>query len=250
MTQEHAGGPQDQSTCHNVFIECSPEGEGKCEFKAGQTCFGDVALGIYAKLARLQAQSNEMAQAPASSITMDWQPSHSARGFAAESALHSVCGWVAALIRPPAAEPDDNIHGVDDVFQINRCHIGIPGARQNILTKDEWTWLMKVRITDATGSLIVANREKAALALSGLALKDDSVHANDTTASPFLASVRVHPTMQKDVAESQDRAAEPTFLDEVLVEAEDHDIEIMPTNAMFALRPVLKSPQAQRKNSR
>ena len=224
-------------------LMCNPQGEGKCEFKSGQTFFWEVALGTYAKLVRLQAQANEMAQAPASSITTDWQPSHSARDFAAEQALHSVCGWVAALIRPPTAEPDDNVHGVDNVFQINHCHVGIPGAGQNILTKDDRIWLTNIRIMDATGSLIVAMREKTALALSGLASKDDFVcaHANDNISFPVLASVRVNLTRRKDAAESQGGAAEPAFLDAVLVEAEDQDIEIMPTSALLALRPVLKS---------
>ncbi len=228
-------------------LTCNPQGAGKCEFKSSQTFFWEVALGAYAKLLRLQSQANEMMQAPASSITAEWQPSHSARDFATEPALHSVCGWVAALIRPPAAGPDDNIHGVDDVFQINHCHVGIPGAGQVILTKDgKRIWLQNVRLMDATGSLIVSMRETAALALSGLASRDDFVHAhaNDNISFPVLASVRVHLTRRKDAAESQGQeggAAEPAFLDAVLVEAEDQDIEIMPTSALLALRPVLKS---------
>ena len=117
-------------------LTCHPQGKGKCEFKSSHPFFWEVALGAYAKLVRLQTQANDMMQAPASSITSEWQPSHTARDFAAEPALHSVCGWVAALIRPPAVEPDDNIHGFDDVFQIIHCHVGIPGAGQDILTKD------------------------------------------------------------------------------------------------------------------
>ena len=188
-----------------------------------------------------------MMRAPASSITSEWQPSHTARDFAAEPALHSVCGWVAALIRPPAVGPDDNIHGVDDVFQINHCHVGIPSAGQDILTKDgERIWVQNVRLMDATGSLIVSMREKAALELSGLASRDDFVHAHasDNISFPVLASIRVHLTRRKNAAESEGReggAAETAFLDAVLVEAEDQDIEIMPTSALLALRPVLKS---------
>ena len=161
--------------------------------------------GAYAKLARLKTQATEMMGAPASSVTKEWQPSHLARDFAAEPTWHSVGGWVAALIRPPAKGPDDNIHGVDDVFQINQCHVGIPGAGQVILTKlGEQIWLQNVRLMDATGSLIVSVREKAALALSGLASRDDFVnaHANDHISFPVLASVRVHLTRRKDAAES------------------------------------------------
>ena len=145
-------------------LTCQPQGKGKCEFKSSQAFFWEVALGPCAKLVRLQNQANDMMQAPASSITSEWQPSHTARDVAAEPALHSVCGWVAALIRPPAVGPDDNIHGVDDVFQFNHCHVGIPSAVQDILTKDgERIWVQNVRLMDATWSLIVSLREKVAL---------------------------------------------------------------------------------------
>ena len=161
--------------------------------------------------------------------------------------MHSVCGWVAALIRPPAAGPDDKVHGVDTVFQINHCHVSIPGAGQTILTKDdERIWLPQVRLTDATGSLTVSMREKAALALSGLPPRDDfvSAHPTDNMSFPVLASVRVHLTRCKDADDSRNReggAAEPALLDAVLVEAEDQDNEIMRASALLKLRPVLKS---------
>ena len=205
-----------------------------------------MARGEYAKLARLQSQANDMMGAPASSMTAEWQPSRSARDFMEETALHSVCGWLAALIRPPATGQDDHLHGVDDVFQINHCHVAIPGAGQGILTRDGRIWLQNVRLTDATGSLTVCVREKAALALSGLASRETFIenHANDNISFPVLASVRVHLTMRKDLGESQSPeggAVEPTFLDAVMVEAEDQDIEIMPTSALLTLRPVLKS---------
>ena len=228
-------------------LTCTPHGTGTCEFKTGQAFLWEVARGAYAKLTRLQSQANDMVQAPASSITSDWQPSRPARDFEAEPAVHSVCGWVAALIRPPAAGPDDNDHMVDTVFQINHCHISIPGAGQTILTKDgERIWLPQIRLTDATGSLTVSMREKAALALSGLASRDEfvSAHATDNISFFVLASVRVHLTRRKDAEERKNResgAAELAFLDAVLVEAEDQDIEIMPTSALLALRPVLKS---------
>ena len=160
--------------------------------------------------------------------------------------MHSICKWLAALIRPPATGPDENIHGVDTVFQINHCHVSIPGAGQAILTKDdERIWLQKVRLTDPIGSLTVSMLETAALALSGLPSGDDFVHAhaNDNISFPVLASVRVHLTRRKDAAESKNReggGAEPAFLDAVLVETEDQDIEVMPTNALLVFRPVLK----------
>ena len=73
-------------------LTCHPQGAGKCELKSSQTFFWEVVRGDYAKLIRLQSQANEMMQAPASSITSEWQPSLSARDFAAEPAVHSVCG--------------------------------------------------------------------------------------------------------------------------------------------------------------
>ena len=220
-------------------LTCLPQGTGKCEFKSSQTFFWEVARGASAKLTCLQSQANEMTQAPASSITSDWKPSCSARDFEAEPAVHSVCGWVAALIRPPAAGPENNIQGVDTLFQINHCHVSIPGTGQTILTKDDARiWLPQVRLTDATGSLTVSMREKAALALSGLTSRDEfvSAHATDNITFPVLASIRVHLARRKDASES-----EPAFLDAVLVEAEEQDIEIMPTSALLALRPILKS---------
>ena len=198
-------------------LMCTPQGAAKCLFKTSQTFFWEVACGAYAKLHRLQSQANEMKQAHASSITADWQQSRSARDFEAEPAVHSVCGWVAALIRPPAAGPENNIQGVDTLFQINHCHVSIPGTGQTILTKDDARiWLPQVRLTDATGSLTVSMREKAALALSGLTSRDEfaSAHATDNITFPVLASIRVHLARRKDASES-----EPTFLDAVLVEA-------------------------------
>ena len=220
-------------------LMCTPQGATKCQLKSSQTFFWEVARGASAKLTCLQSQANEMTQAPASSITSDWKPSCSARDFEAEPAVHSVCGWVAALIRPPAAGPENNIQGVDTLFQINHCHVSIPGTGQTILTKDDARiWLPQVRLTDATGSLTVSMREKAALALSGLTSRDEfvSAHATDNITFPVLASIRVHLARRKDASES-----EPAFLDAVLVEAEEQDIEIMPTSALLALRPVLKS---------
>ena len=85
----------------------------------------------------------------------------------------SVCGWVAALLRPPpdggASEPTVvSPEGVDDVFQLNHCHIATPGPGDQALTKDwDRIWLQSIRIMDATGSFTAVVREKAALALSG-----------------------------------------------------------------------------------
>ena len=93
---------------------------------------------------------------------------------------------------------------------------------------------------DATGSLIVSMRENAALELSGLASRNDFVyaHANDNISFPVLASTRVHLTRRKNAAESEHRG--DAFLDAVLLEAEEQDIEIVPTSALLAWRPVLK----------
>ena len=77
----------------------------------------------------------------ASLIAKEWQPTRSARNLEEQQALLSVCGWVAALLRPPpgggAKEPTvETPEGVDDVFQINHCHIATPGPGDQVLTKD------------------------------------------------------------------------------------------------------------------
>ena len=230
-------------------LTCIPRGAGLCEFKTGQSFFWEVASGTYAKLARLQAGATETVAAPASLITKEWQPT-AARNFAEEEAVLSVCGWVAALLRPPpgggASEPAVTTpEGVDDVFQINHCHIATPGPGDQVLTKDgDRIWLQNVRIMDATGSITASVREKAALALSGSASKDTfaEAHATDNISFPVLASARVHLTRQKRADDSPSQgsgAAEPALLNAVLVEAEDQNIDAMPTNALLQLRPIL-----------
>ena len=57
--------------------------------------------------------------------------------------------------------------GIDTLFQINHCYVATPGAGEQVVTNDgQRIWLQNVRIMDATGSVTVAVREKAALALS------------------------------------------------------------------------------------
>jgi hypothetical protein len=220
-----------------------------CEFKAGQSFFWEVASGTYAKLVRLQAGAKETVAAPASLITTEWQATQ-ARNFAEETAVLSVCGWVAALLRPPpgggASEPTvDTLEGADDVYQINHCHIAIPGPGGEVLTKDgDRIWLQKIRIMDATGSFTAVVREKAALALSGLPSKEAFVeaHATDNISFPVLASARVHLARQKHANDSSSGgsgAAEPALLNAVLVEAEDQNIDAMPTSALLELGPIL-----------
>ena len=231
-------------------LTCIPRGAGRCEFKAGQSFFWEIASGTYAKLARLQAGAKETVAAPASLITTEWQPTMQARNFAEEEAVLSVCGWVAALLRPPpgggASEPTgETLEGADEVFQINHCHIATPGPGEQLLTKDnERIWLQNIRIMDATGSFTVSVREKAALALSGLDTKEAfaQAHATDNISFPVLASARVHLARQKHPNASEIQgsgAAEPAKLNAVLVEAEDQNIDAMPTSALLQLRPIL-----------
>ena len=232
-------------------LTCIPQSKGVCQFKTGQAFCWEAAVGNYAKLARLQAQAAELVLAPGNLITKTWEPTQSARQFAKEPALHSVCGWLAALLRPdPHAATGDlassGPEGLDEVFQINHCHVAVPSPGARILTnKGDRIWLQNIRIMDTTGSFTVAVREKAALALSGLDSKTafEEAHATDNISFPVLASVRVHLTKQKgsDPNQSQDGgAAEPTFLNAVLVEAEDQSIEAMPTSALLELRPILQ----------
>ena len=137
--------------------------------------------------------------------------------------------------------------GTDEVFQINHCHVAVPGAGQEVLTKDRSrTWLQQCRLMDTTGSLTASVREKATIALSGCdSLKSFmQAHAEDNLSFPLLASVRAHLAKRKDVAESQSQAGaakEPTLLTAVLVEAEDQDVDQMPTRTLLGLQPVLKS---------
>ena len=232
-------------------LTCIPQGGGICQFKSGQSFVWEVARGTYAKLVRLQAGASETVVAPGSLITKEWQPTRSARDFAEEFALHSVCGWVAALLRPPpgggATEPTaQNAEGDDQVFQINHCHIAVPAPGDQVLTKDgDRIWLQNIRVMDATGSFTAAVREKAALALSGLDSKSafEEAHATDNISFPVLASVRVHLAKKKDASDSHSQgggATEPTWLNAVLVEAEDQNVDTMSTNALLELRPILK----------
>ena len=140
-------------------LTCIPRGGGRCEFKAGQFFFWEVASRTYAMLARLHTGARETVVAPASLITKEWQPTRSARNFEEEKAVHSVCGWVAAVLCPPpgggAADPAvETPEGVDDVFQIDHCHIATPRPGDQVLTKDgDRIWLHNIRIMDATGEL-------------------------------------------------------------------------------------------------
>jgi len=229
-------------------LTCLPQGERKCELKTGQTFFWEPAQGTYAKLLRLQNQADELLGASSTTITTESVPTSSARDFAAEDATYSVCGWIAAVLRPPsgmqqeAGEPE----GTDKVFQINHCHVAVPGAGQQLLTNNgSRIWLQNLRIMDATGSFNVSVREKAALALSGCNSQETFVnaHATDNLSFPVLASVRVHLAKRKDVSDGHRQeggAAEPTLLTAVLVEAEDQDLHLMPTKALLELRPILK----------
>ena len=114
-----------------------------------------------------------------------------------------------------------------------------------MLTKDgDRIWLQNIRIMDATGSFTAVVREKAALALSGLASKEAfaEAHATDNISCPVLASARVHLARQKhgnDRPSQGSGAAEPALLNAVLVETEDHNIGAMPASALLELRPIL-----------
>ena len=233
-------------------LTCTPLGGGICEFKSSQSFFWEIASGTYAKLTRLQMEANEMVAAPSSLIAKEWQPTQRARDFAAEAAVHAVCGWIAALLRPSAdggaKEPTEPIpEGTDDVFQINHCFVDVPGPGEQLLTKDgDRLWLQNIRVMDTTGSFTVAIREKAALALSGYQSRDafQEANANDNVSFPVLASVRIHFARRKTLHESPTQeggATEPASLTAVMVEAEDQDMEMMPTRALLELQPILKS---------
>ena len=51
---------------------------------------------------------------------------------------------------------------------MNHCYVEAPGAGETVATNDgSQIWLQNVCVRDPTGSMTVAGREKAALALSG-----------------------------------------------------------------------------------
>ena len=149
-------------------LTCVPQREGKCEFKTSQVFFWEAARGTYPKLLRLQNQADELLGATSTSITAEWV-AETARDFAAETAIYTVCGCIAALLSPPSGTEGDTEEpeGIYTLFQINHCYVATPSAGEQVVTNDgQRIWLQNVRIMDATGSVTVAVREKAALALS------------------------------------------------------------------------------------
>ena len=150
-------------------LTCSPHGS-KCEFKPSQSFFWEKAEGAYAKLQRLQNEAPDVLQATCTSITAEWTPSSTARDQTAELATHTVCGCLAAFLCSSAGGEifTDEALGQQDLFQINHCYVEVPRAGETVVTNDcSRLWLHNVRIRDTTGSMTVAVREKAALALSG-----------------------------------------------------------------------------------
>ena len=114
------------------------------------------------------------------------------------SKKNKLCFLVAdgLLLCPPpgggASEPTvETPEGINDVFQISHCHIATPSPGDQVLTKDgDRVLLQNIRIMDATRSFTAVVREKAALALPGLASKDvfAEAHATDNISFPVLAS--------------------------------------------------------------
>ncbi len=206
----------------------------------------EPAQGTYAKLLRLRSQADELLGAASTSITAEWVPAYEKRDFAAEEATYTVCGCVAALLNPPPGAEcvSDELSGTDVVFQINHCHVAVPGAGEQVVTKDgDRIWLQNVRIMDATGSVTVAVREKAALALSrceSSAAFQDAHGANDIS-FPVLSSVRIHLAKRKV---QEGGAQEPTSVSPVMVEAEEQDMHCMPNKSLLAMRSILKGMSA------
>ena len=226
-------------------LTCIPRAEGKCEFKCSQGFFWEPAQGTYAKLLRLQSQADELLGAASTSITAEWVPS-ATRDFAAEDATYTVCGCIAALLNPSpgAACLSDELPGTDVLFQINHCHVASPCAEEQVLTNDGTRiWLQNVRIMDATGSVTVAVREKAALALSKCESADafQDAHGTNDISFPVLSSVRVHLAKRKV---QEGGAQEPTSVRPVMVEAEEQDMRCMPNKSLLAMTPILKGMSA------
>ena len=179
-------------------------------------------------------------EAASTSITPTWVPNQ-ARDFANEPACHTVCACLAALLNPSSDQEQD---GIDAVFQINHCYVAIPGAGEQVLTKDgERVWIANLDVLDTTGRLTVAVREKAALALSGCDSKTafTDAHTSSNISFPVLASVRIHVTLRKD---QPGGAPKPTAMRATMVEAEDQDMCCMPNQSLLFMAPMLKSLSA------
>ena len=185
-------------------------------------------------------------------ITKEWKLSFesTARDFAGEEATLTVCALLSAILRSSMslgtggdADPAEN----DAVFQVNHCHVEVPGPGESVVTKDKERIWFQARVMDMTGAVHIGVREKAALALAEVSTKAEfeRAHANGDLVFPALSSVRIHVRLRhsRDGSDSQGGAEEPALAKEltgVLVEAEEQDLAKMPTQAILDLKPLLR----------
>ena len=154
-----------------------------------------------------------------------------------------MCGCLAAFLCSSAGGEifTDAALGQQDLFQINHCYVEVPGAGETVVTNDgSRLWLHGMRIRDTTGSMTVAVREKAALALSGCdsTASFQAAHRTNNPSYPILCGVRIHVSKRK-AGDGGD--PDPTAVRAVMVEAEDKDLTYSPNQSLLALGPVLKS---------
>ena len=142
------------------------------------------------------------------------------------------------------ALPDGNKEPI--VFQLNHARIIEPKARENHCTKDGRLF-PAVRVVDATGTLELRMREKAALSLAGVADKDEFIELASEGALnfPVLTSLRVVLQSTKN-EESASEHADKKF-NAIIVEAVEQDIlsrAAVPNKSMEYLNQLMQSVPA------
>ena len=154
-----------------------------------------------------------------------------------------MCGCLAAFLCLSAGGEifTDEALRQQDLSQINHCYVKVPGAGETVVTNDgSRLWLHNVCIRDATCSMTVAVREKAALALSGCdsTASFQAAHRTNNLSYAVLYGVRIQVSKRK-AGDGGD--PDPTTVRAVMVEAEDQDLTSSPNPSLLALGPVLKS---------
>ena len=121
------------------------------------------------------------------------------------------------------------------VWQVNWAEVAWP-TENDILTKDGERLFFKTTLRDTTGSVEVAINEKSALALAGVANKDEFLSAKQEGKQlfPVMASCKV-------VRTTTAGASQPAnFVNLTIVEAMDQPLEEPPTHATLSLVPLMQ----------
>ena len=228
----------------NLFgLMCTPDSAGKVGFSTSKTFSIEEARGTSAKLERLRSQAEQILVSDTSRISTTWEAQgsfHVAREFASEDANLTVCAVLSAMLRPPANSSAAEHAELDELLQINHCHVTTPAPGESLVTQvGERLWF-QVQVPDMTGSVSLYMRESAALELADCKSKEEFVskHASDGLVFPVLASIRVHVKNQKPQGGTDD-AKEHVHLNAIVVEAADQDLNEMPNTTLLNMKPLL-----------